>query len=55
VKPRSVVGLHLGFKEAYPFHNKGRARQKRIFNINFEIKVEFKIITPTTATTSHTS
>jgi hypothetical protein len=51
----SFVDCHLGFKEAYPFRNKGRARQKKKFNLNFEIKVDFKIIIPSTATTSHSS
>jgi hypothetical protein len=42
VTPRRVVDWHLGFKETYPFHNKGRGRKKKIFNLNFEIKVDFK-------------
>jgi hypothetical protein len=54
VTPQGDVEWHLGFEETYPFHNKGRARQKKI-NFNFEMKVDFKIIIPSTATTSHPS
>jgi len=47
--------LHLGFKETYPPHNKGRARQKTKIDFIFEIKAYFKIIIPSTTTTSHPS